>query len=69
MTIEQNKADFEKALDLMKGHMDSLYAVLDSDIFDSLSIVVSEYEGHLKGDIESLININENLSEMRSDRD
>ena len=52
MSLESNKADFEKALAEMQKSIELLEYCVDPAIMDTLNKVVDEYEGHLKGDIE-----------------
>lgn len=61
MSLESNKADFEKALDDMVANIGLLDACVDECIMNTLNAVINEYEGHLKDDIQEAI---DKLSEV-----
>jgi len=55
MSMENNKQDFEEALEEIKGHIEALERCIDSDIMNAIKSVVDEYETHYKSDIENMI--------------
>ncbi len=63
MSIENNKQDFEEALAVMEGYIDDLESCVQEEIINSLKDAVSEYNVHLQGDIEELINENSELKD------
>ncbi len=52
MSLESNKADFEKALAEMQESIELLDHCVDCAIMETLTNVVNEYESHFKSDIE-----------------
>ena len=55
MSLENNKADFEKALSEMKDVIELLDHCVDDGIMETLKGVVNEYQTHYQSDIEELI--------------
>ncbi len=55
MSLESNKADFEKVLLEMKEAIELLEHCVDKGIMETLNNVVDEYEIHYQSDIEALI--------------
>ena len=55
MSLENNKADFEKALSEMKDVIELLDHCVDDVLTATLKSVVNEYETHYQSDIEELI--------------
>lgn len=56
MSIEQNIKDFERELEEMKESLEAMSPCVDDEILAPIESVISEYENHLKPDIESLMN-------------
>jgi len=54
MSLESNRADFEKALEEMKNTMELLDHCVDDALMDTLKNVANEYE-HYVNDIDELI--------------
>ena len=67
MSLETNRADFEKALEEMKGTLELLNHSVDDHIMQTLYAVVNEYEGHLSRDINELEGERDNLQEIVDD--
>jgi chromosome segregation ATPase len=54
MSLESNRADFEKALEEMKNTMELLDNCVDDALMETLRDVVNEYE-HYVNDIDEVI--------------
>ena len=61
MGIENNLQDFDEALAAMQDSIELLDSCVDDTIMKTLSKVVDEYEGHLRDDIDKLIEQNKEL--------
>lgn len=55
MSLDTNKSDFENALSEMKDAIQLLENCVNDEIITSLNLVISEYEEHLKSDIEDIM--------------
>jgi hypothetical protein len=64
MSIENNKRDFEAALVQMVECVEVLEQCIDSDIVDVLKDVIKEYDMHLKSDIETMMDANEEMKDQ-----
>ncbi len=60
MPVQQNKWDFDKAVEAAKESLEEMKGVVDKALLDPIENMFSEYEGHLKGDIEEMITADEN---------
>ena len=67
MALDNNKTDFENALEEMEGTIDALDACVDKGIMDTLKNVINEYNSHYKSDIEELIDENEKLKDRSTE--
>jgi hypothetical protein len=65
--MENNKADFEKALTEMKDVIELLDQCVAEDLMNKLNAVVNEYEGHYQSDIEDLIDAHDTLKDELQD--
>ena len=63
MSIETNKEDFESNLDTLNEVLASPTSYSLDNITEVIDDVMSEYNGHLKEDIETIINSEESLQE------
>jgi hypothetical protein len=63
MSLSNNKADFEKALEEMKDDIEALDNCLCNEIMDRLKSVIEEYETHYESDIQELIDENESMKD------
>jgi chromosome segregation ATPase len=70
MAYDQNKSDFENALENLEKELDSLEAEIPENLYSAITSVVEEYNGHLKDDIEQLStdleSANDKLDELNS---
>ena len=62
MSIDVNKADFEKALNDAQNTINELSGIVQENIIAPIQYMIGEYEGHLQGDIEDMVLENENLA-------
>jgi len=55
MSLDTNKRDFERALELLEDEVASLEGIIHGDFLSLVKDVISEYDGHYKDDIVELI--------------
>lgn len=55
MPLQTNKDDFEVALNNLELYISDLEQVVSEDIAKALNGVISEYQTHLQGDIELMM--------------
>ncbi len=67
MSLENNKRDFEKALEEMKEAIEALAHCVDEGIMNTLKSVVDEYELHYSSDIQELMDSNEEMKDKIED--
>ena len=63
MSIDVNKADFEKALNDAQNTINELSGIVQENIIAPIQDMIGEYEGHLQGDIEDMVLENERLQD------
>ena len=63
MSLDNNKIDFERALDEMNNSLGDLEACVKESILSPIRQVIDEYEGHYSGDIDDLISERDELQE------
>ncbi len=67
MSLENNKRDFEKALEEMKEAIEALDHCVDEGIMNTLKSVIDEYEIHYSSDIQELMGSNEEMKDKIED--
>ena len=63
MSLENNKVDFEKALEEMKEVVEALDHCVDDAMMEALKSVINEYETHYSSDIQEMIDSNGEMKE------
>ena len=54
MSIENNKQDFEEAIEALNSYLGDLGDLLNPNVYNAIEGVINEYCGHFKSDIEDL---------------
>lgn len=67
MSFERNKKDFEECLDKMEDELGNLDGIIVDDLLDIFQSVITEYNDHLKSDVEDAIDEIEKLDEELAD--